>query len=179
MSLRCMANIELRKQRTEQNRTEQSRLILLFLVMLCVVQARDLGFEIAAARAEELQQMMDKAAEDTVGDKHMPVGIPPQRAKIAVVKPYPKASPFMPGKALESTPSVCPYGMSVMLLQHVNRALRACQSCSQRTSTMAAGECMQGLCKTSGIAIGVHACCCTICYFTEAQGQGTTRDFLL
>ena len=75
------------------------------------MQARDLGLEIAAVRAEEIQQLLDQAAKDAVGDKRVPLGIPPQRAKTALVKPDPKAKPFMPGKALRLKAHFCSYNM--------------------------------------------------------------------
>ena len=61
------------------------------------LQARDLGFQVAANRIEELQAVVSKIAEDAASGNDSPVGIPPQRAKPAGVKPDPKARPFTPG----------------------------------------------------------------------------------
>ena len=43
---------------------------------------------------------MGKIAEDEANGNDSPVGIPPQRAKPAGVKPDPKARPFTPGMGL-------------------------------------------------------------------------------
>ena len=64
------------------------------------LQARDLGFQAAAKRIEELQAVVGKYAEDAASGNDSPVGIPPQRAKPAGVKPDPKARPFTPGMGL-------------------------------------------------------------------------------
>lgn len=57
------------------------------------LQAKDLGFRVAAKRIEELQALVGEAA----SGNDSPQGIPPPRAKPAGVKPDPKARPFTPG----------------------------------------------------------------------------------
>ena len=49
---------------------------------------------------EELQTAVGKMAEEAASGNDSPVGIPPQRAKPAGVKPDPKARPFTPGVGL-------------------------------------------------------------------------------
>lgn len=56
----------------------------------------------AAKRVEELQAVVGKIAEESASGNDSPVGIPPQRAKPAGVKPDPKARPFTPGRALSA-----------------------------------------------------------------------------
>ena len=64
------------------------------------LQARDLGFQVATIRIEELQAAVSKIAEDAASGNDSPIGIPPQRAKPAGVKPDPKARSFTPGMSL-------------------------------------------------------------------------------
>lgn len=61
------------------------------------LQAKNLGFRVAAQRIEELQAVVGKAVEEAASGNDSPVGIPPPRAKPAGVKPDPKARPFTPG----------------------------------------------------------------------------------
>lgn len=69
-------------------------------LLTAALQARDLGFQVAAKRVEELQAVVGRIAEDATSGNDSPVGIPPQRAKPAGVRPDPKARPFTPGMGL-------------------------------------------------------------------------------